>query len=130
MVSCSHLVVILAVVVSVAVLAEAESQGEATVHIVHMEKGETPLDEIEAKHIEVLASVCGGSHEKAKELVLYQYKHGMRGFSAKLTPEQVTELLTKPGVIAVNKQGVSHIHAGAVTTGGAASAGVNLARNA
>ncbi|KAL2603223.1 hypothetical protein R1flu_013160 [Riccia fluitans] len=95
--------------------------GEAEVHIVHVEKGDTPLDEVEGKHLDVLASVCGGSQERAKELIIYHYKHGMRGFAAKLTPEQVRELESKPGILGVNKQGVAH------TTGGA-STGMKVTR--
>ncbi|KAL3700167.1 hypothetical protein R1sor_018189 [Riccia sorocarpa] len=113
MVSCSNLLVVLTIVVSVSVAVLAE--GEAEVHIVHIEKGETPLEEVEGKHLEVLASVCGGSHEKAKDLIIYHYKHGMRGFAAKLTPEQVRELESKPGVLGVNKQGVAHTTGGATT---------------
>jgi hypothetical protein len=33
-----------------------------------------------------------GSEEKAKDAVLYHYKHAASGFSAKLTPEQVEDL--------------------------------------
>jgi hypothetical protein len=38
------------------------------------------------------ALVWFGSEQKAKDAVLYHYKHAASGFSAKLTPQQVEEL--------------------------------------
>ncbi|KAL5231381.1 hypothetical protein ABZP36_030157 [Zizania latifolia] len=59
------------------------------VHIVYVSRpeGADPKE----FHIRTLAAILG-SEEKAKEAVLYHYKHAASGFSAKLTPQQVKEL--------------------------------------
>ncbi|KAJ8541719.1 hypothetical protein K7X08_002535 [Anisodus acutangulus] len=41
------------------------------------------------------------NEEAAKEALIYSYKHAASGFSAKLTPEQVSELSKKPGVLQI-----------------------------
>ncbi|KAF2930925.1 hypothetical protein DAI22_05g172000 [Oryza sativa Japonica Group] len=67
----------------------APAAQEATVQIVYLDR---PADaDPEEFHIRTLAPVLG-SEEKAKEAVLYHYKHAASGFSAKLTPQQVEEL--------------------------------------
>jgi hypothetical protein len=96
-----------AVLVSVAAgLAQAAQQGSTpqtseggsipqapgSVYIVHMEKKEDDANARERNHLDTLSSVFDGSHEKAKESMLYSYTNAMNGFSAKLTPEQVSEL--------------------------------------
>ncbi|GJM88681.1 hypothetical protein PR202_ga04772 [Eleusine coracana subsp. coracana] len=62
---------------------------DAAVHIVYVDRPEGA--DAEEFHIRTLAPVLG-SEEKAKDAVLYHYKHAASGFSAKLTPEQVEDL--------------------------------------
>ncbi|KAF9603560.1 hypothetical protein IFM89_037059 [Coptis chinensis] len=62
---------------------------DAGVHIVYCAKPEG--EESEAYHIRTLASVLG-SEEAAKDAIIYSYKAAASGFSAKLTPEQVSQI--------------------------------------
>ncbi|KAK9111842.1 hypothetical protein Scep_019361 [Stephania cephalantha] len=76
----------------VSIMAETgagNGSGEAEVHIVYTEKPEG--EEPEAYHVRTLASVLG-SEEAAKEAIIYSYKTAASGFSAKLTPEQVSQI--------------------------------------
>uniref|UniRef100_A0A0E0L2Y1 Inhibitor I9 domain-containing protein n=1 Tax=Oryza punctata TaxID=4537 RepID=A0A0E0L2Y1_ORYPU len=80
---------------------------EATVQIVYVDR---PADaDPEEFHIRTLAPVLG-SEEKAKEAVLYHYKHAASGFSAKLTPQQVEELKKQPGVLQVVPSQTYQLH--------------------
>ncbi|XP_038719573.1 subtilisin-like protease SBT3.17 [Tripterygium wilfordii] len=90
-------------------MAEAASLPESKVHIVYTEQ---PKDEeSEAYHIRTLSSVVG-SEEAAKEALVYSYKTAVSGFSAKLTPEQVTEMQKQPGVLQVVQSRSLHLHSG------------------
>ncbi|PKA51714.1 Xylem serine proteinase 1 [Apostasia shenzhenica] len=88
------------------------SEDDAAVHIVYVER---PEGEPEAFHIRTLASVVG-SEDAAKEALIYHYTHAASGFSAKLTPRQVSELSQKPGVLQVVPSRTVELHSGHAAT--------------
>ncbi|CAF2139476.1 hypothetical protein BRARA_B01984 [Brassica rapa] len=103
-----NLIIVLALFASIT-MAEStgEASSEAKVHIIYTEK---PTDE-EPKdyHLRTLSSALG-SEEAAKDALIYSYKEAASGFSAKLTPEQVTEISKQPGVIQVVPSQTYHLH--------------------
>ncbi|KAL2927528.1 Subtilisin-like protease SBT3.16 [Bienertia sinuspersici] len=78
-------------------MAEAAPASSSTpnVYIVYTEQPTDGLD-YESFHLRTLSSVLG-SKEAAKESLIYVYKNAAMGFSAKLTPEQVSEIQKQPG---------------------------------
>ena len=81
----------------------------SAVHIIYTE---LPQDEEpEAYHMRLLSNVVG-SEEMAKEALLYSYKNAATGFSATLTPEQVTEMSKQPGVLQVVRSRTLQLHSG------------------
>ncbi|XP_051207915.1 subtilisin-like protease SBT3.17 [Lolium perenne] len=80
---------------------------DAAVHIVYVDRPEGA--DAEEFHIRTLAPVLG-SEEKAKDAVLYHYKHAASGFSAKLTPAQVEDLKKQPCVLQVTPSQTYQLH--------------------
>ncbi|KAL7246612.1 hypothetical protein ACSBR2_001669 [Camellia fascicularis] len=84
-------------------------KSDSAVHIIYTERPQN--EDPETYHIRTLASVLG-SEGAAKEALLYSYKHAASGFSAKLTPEQVSEMSKQPGVLQVVPSKTYHLHSG------------------
>ncbi|CAN6332950.1 unnamed protein product [Urochloa humidicola] len=87
--------------------APAAAAQEAAVHIVYVDRPEGA--DAEEFHLRTLTPVFG-SEQKAKDSVLYHYKHAASGFSAKLTPQQVEELKKQPGVLQVVPSQTYQLH--------------------
>ncbi|XP_057448876.1 subtilisin-like serine-protease S [Lotus japonicus] len=74
----------------------------AKVYVVYMgsKNGVEPDDVLKHNH-QMLASVHSGSVEQAQASHIYSYKHGFRGFAAKLTDGQAYQISKMPGVVSV-----------------------------
>ncbi|KAG9456595.1 hypothetical protein H6P81_001103 [Aristolochia fimbriata] len=72
------------------------------IYIVYMGSHNTasPEEILEQNH-QMLTSVHGGSAVRARASHVYSYKHGFRGFSAKLNEEQASKMAKMPGVVSV-----------------------------
>ncbi|KAJ7953265.1 Subtilisin-like protease [Quillaja saponaria] len=83
----------------------------AKVYVVYMgsRTGEDPNDILKQNH-QMLASVHGGSTEQAQESHVYSYRHGFRGFAAKLTDDQASQISKMPGVVSVFPNSKRKLH--------------------
>ncbi|KAL9234625.1 hypothetical protein vseg_009478 [Gypsophila vaccaria] len=99
---------------SVKMSENSPQQSSSDVYIVYTEKPTADV-EPESFHLSTLSSVLGGE-EAAKESLIYVYKNAATGFSAKLTPEQVSELQKQPGVIQVVPSQTLQLHGGGRAT--------------
>ncbi|KAK2657712.1 hypothetical protein Ddye_010764 [Dipteronia dyeriana] len=77
----------------------------AKVYVVYLgsrlgEEEEEPDDVLRHDH-QMLAAVHRGSMAEAKTSHVYSYKHGFRGFAAKLTHHQASLIAGMPGVVSV-----------------------------
>ncbi|KAH1234328.1 Subtilisin-like protease SBT3.9 [Glycine max] len=70
------------------------------VYVVYMgsKSGEHPDDILKENH-QILASVHSGSIEEAQASHIYTYKHGFRGFAAKLSDEQASQISSMSGEV-------------------------------
>ncbi|KAK9109558.1 hypothetical protein Sjap_017618 [Stephania japonica] len=72
------------------------------VYVVYMgsTSNEDP-EQIQKQHHQMLQVIHGGCIEDAQASHVYSYKHGFKGFAAKLTAEQAEEMTRMPGVVSV-----------------------------
>ncbi|KAJ6814465.1 subtilisin-like protease SBT5.3 [Iris pallida] len=72
------------------------------VYVVYMgNKNSKSLEEVVLQNHQLLSTVHGGSMEKAEESHVYSYSNSFRGFAAKLSEDQASELAEMPGVVSV-----------------------------
>ncbi|XP_062164112.1 subtilisin-like protease SBT3.11 [Alnus glutinosa] len=88
---------------------DSSSSSSATVQIVYTERPQD--EEPEAFHIRTLTAVLG-SDKAAREALVYSYKTAASGFSARLTPDQVSEISKQPGVLQVVPSRTLQLHSG------------------
>ncbi|XP_057968572.1 subtilisin-like serine-protease S [Malania oleifera] len=83
----------------------------AMVYAVYM-GGRTTDDarEILRQNHQMLIAVHGGSIERARASHVYSYTHGFRGFAAKLTEQQASEIAEMPGVVSVFPNSKRRLH--------------------
>ncbi|KAF6174233.1 hypothetical protein GIB67_033765, partial [Kingdonia uniflora] len=84
------------------------------VYVVYMgsttSTSEEDPNEILRQNHQMLSVVHGGSIEYAQASHVYSYKHGFRGFAAKLTKEQALEMARIPGVVSVFPNSKRKLH--------------------
>ncbi|PON53618.1 Subtilase [Trema orientale] len=95
----------------VLVLAQIGMCLSSKVYVVYMgsKTGEDP-DEIMRQNHQILASVHGGSIDQAQASHVYTYRHGFRGFAAKLTDQQASQISKMAGVVSVFQNSKRKIH--------------------
>nr|XP_027192108.1 subtilisin-like protease SBT5.3 isoform X2 [Cicer arietinum] len=71
--------------------------------------GEHPHEILKENH-QILASVHSGSIEEAQASHVYSYRHGFRGFAAKLTDEQASLISKMEGVVSVFPNSKRKLH--------------------
>ncbi|GMP76741.1 hypothetical protein CsSME_00033287 [Camellia sinensis var. sinensis] len=66
-------------------------------------------DEILLQNHQMLAAIHKGSVEQARASHIYSYRHGFRGFAAKMTEDQASQLAEMPGVVSVFRNNRYHV---------------------
>ncbi|XP_073310809.1 subtilisin-like serine-protease S [Primulina huaijiensis] len=83
-------------------LAGISSSCSSKLYVVYMgSKGCADPGDILRQNHQILSAVHGGSVEHAKASHVYSYRYGFRGFAAKLTDKQASEVAEMPGVVSV-----------------------------
>lgn len=74
----------------------------SALYVVYMgaKENDDPDDIVKRNH-QMLTDIHQGSVEQAKASHVYSYRHGFRGFAAKLTEAQADEVSKMPGVVSV-----------------------------
>ncbi|GMP32278.1 hypothetical protein CsSME_00006110 [Camellia sinensis var. sinensis] len=92
-------------------LAEVGFCFSSKVYVVYMgsRDGYDP-DEILLQNHQMLTAIHKGSVEQARASHLYSYRHGFRGFAAKLTEDQASQLAEMPGVVSVFRNNRRRLH--------------------
>ncbi|KAH9624006.1 hypothetical protein KSS87_007022 [Heliosperma pusillum] len=92
------------------IMAENQQHSSSTtaVYIVYTEDPAGGADP-HSFHLSTLSSLLG-CEDAAKNSLIYVYKNAATGFSAKLTPEQVSQLQKQPGVLQVVKSKPLELH--------------------
>lgn len=84
----------------------------AKVYVVYMGSIQSEEDphQILIHNHRILSSVHSGSVEEAKASHLYSYKHGFKGFAAKLTENQALQIAKMEGVVSVFENTKRRLH--------------------
>ncbi|KAL3525131.1 hypothetical protein ACH5RR_013503 [Cinchona calisaya] len=78
------------------------SASSSKLYVVYMgSRGNDEPDEILRQNHEMLTIIHKGSVEQAMESHVHSYRHGFRGFAAKLTEEQASRISKMAGVVSV-----------------------------
>ncbi|XP_077210508.1 subtilisin-like serine-protease S [Tasmannia lanceolata] len=92
-------------------IAEIRYCFSSQVYVVYMgAKTSDDPDEILRQNHQLLTFVHEGSIEKAIQSHVYSYRHGFRGFAAKLTEEKALEMAKMPGVVSVFPNSKRRLH--------------------
>lgn len=84
------------------ILVEIGLCSASKVYVVYMGSNEADdPDKVLSQHHQMLTDIHNGSVEKARQSHVYSYRHGFRGFAAKLTQDQAYEIAKVPGVVSV-----------------------------
>ncbi|CAN4081781.1 unnamed protein product [Withania somnifera] len=67
-------------------------------------------DEILRQNHQMLTAIHGGNVEQAKTSHVYSYRHGFKGFAAKLSEAQASEISKMPGVVSVFPNTKRNLH--------------------